>query len=68
MSAVLLSGLLLNAAAGWWWADPVAGLAIAVIAVKEGRSAWLGKGCCTSKPVELPAQHLGARDSSGSCC
>jgi hypothetical protein len=54
MSAVLLSGLLLNAAAGWWWADPVAGLAIAVIAVKEGRSAWLGKGCCTSKPVELP--------------
>lgn len=47
MSAVLLVGLLLNATAGWWWADPVAGLAIAAIAAKEGRSAWRGEGCCS---------------------
>jgi divalent metal cation (Fe/Co/Zn/Cd) transporter len=46
MSAVLLVGLVLNAAAGWWWADPLAGLAIAAIAAKEGREAWRGDGCC----------------------
>lgn len=46
LSAVLLVGLVLNAALGWSWADPVAALTIAVIAVKEGREAWQGKGCC----------------------
>ncbi|MGW3335393.1 cation transporter [Streptomyces rubiginosohelvolus] len=46
LSAVLLVGLILNAAFGWSWADPVAALAIAGIAVKEGREAWRGKGCC----------------------
>lgn len=56
MSAVLLGGLLLNATAGWWWADPIAGLAIAVIAVREGRSAWLGEGCCApARPSSLDA-------------
>ncbi|MBT2897225.1 cation diffusion facilitator family transporter [Streptomyces sp. McG3] len=46
LSAVLLAGLLLNATLGWTWADPVAALAIAGLAVKEGREAWRGKGCC----------------------
>ncbi|MFE1363394.1 cation diffusion facilitator family transporter [Streptomyces anulatus] len=46
LSAVLLVGLLLNATLGWTWADPVAALAIAGLAVKEGREAWQGKGCC----------------------
>ncbi|MFD4130572.1 cation diffusion facilitator family transporter [Streptomyces globisporus] len=46
LSGVLLVGLILNAAFGWSWADPVAALAIAGIAVKEGREAWRGKGCC----------------------
>ncbi|SCD85751.1 Cation efflux family protein [Streptomyces sp. Termitarium-T10T-6] len=46
LSAVLLVGLILNAAFGWSWADPAAALAIAGIAVKEGREAWRGKGCC----------------------
>ena len=46
MSVVLLVGLGLNAALGWWWADPVAGLAIAAIAVREGQRAWRGEGCC----------------------
>jgi divalent metal cation (Fe/Co/Zn/Cd) transporter len=36
-SAFLLVGLLTNALLGWWWADPVAGLAIALFAAKEGR-------------------------------
>jgi divalent metal cation (Fe/Co/Zn/Cd) transporter len=46
MSAALLVGLALNALAGWWWADPLAGLVIAAIAAKEGREAWRGEGCC----------------------
>ena len=31
---------------GWGRADPLAGLVIAAVAVREGREAWLGKGCC----------------------
>jgi divalent metal cation (Fe/Co/Zn/Cd) transporter len=46
LSAVLLVGLLANATLGWWWADPVAALAIAALAVKEGRQAWRGEACC----------------------
>lgn len=46
MSAVLLAGLVLNAMLGWWWADPVAGLVIAAVALKEGREAWRGENCC----------------------
>jgi divalent metal cation (Fe/Co/Zn/Cd) transporter len=46
LSAVLLAGLGLNALFGWSWADPVAALAIAAVAVKEGREAWGGDTCC----------------------
>ncbi len=46
LSAVLLVGLLLNAVLGWSWADPVAGLVIAGVALKEGRDAWRGQACC----------------------
>lgn len=46
LSAVLLAGLVLNAILGWSWADPIAGLIIAAVAVKEGRQAWRGEGCC----------------------
>ncbi len=46
LSAVLLGGLVLNATLGWGWADPLAGLVIAAVAVKEGRDAWRGEGCC----------------------
>ena len=46
LSAVLLVGLVLNATLGWSWADPIAGLIIAAVAVKEGREAWRGEGCC----------------------
>jgi divalent metal cation (Fe/Co/Zn/Cd) transporter len=45
LSAVLLVGLLLNGAFGWSWADPVAALAIAGVAVKEGVEAWRGEQC-----------------------
>jgi divalent metal cation (Fe/Co/Zn/Cd) transporter len=40
LSVVLLAGLVLNATLGWWWADPVAAIAIAAFAVTEGLEAW----------------------------
>lgn len=46
LSAVLLVGLLLNTTLGWTWADPVAALVIAAVAVKEGVEAWRGDACC----------------------
>jgi divalent metal cation (Fe/Co/Zn/Cd) transporter len=53
LSAILLAGLLLNAAAGWWWADPVAALAMAPIIAKEGVEALRGRHCgCESPLVE----------------
>ncbi|MEP6526836.1 MAG: cation transporter [Nocardioidaceae bacterium] len=47
LSGVLLAGLLLNTLLGWWWADPVAGLVIATVALREGIEAWRGEeDCC----------------------
>ncbi len=46
LSAILLVGLLLNAVAGWWWADPVAGLVMVPIIAKEGVDGLRGKACC----------------------
>lgn len=46
LSGVLLLGLVLNSLFGWSWADPLVALAIAAAAVKEGREAWRGDGCC----------------------
>lgn len=46
LSAILLIGLVTNATLGWWWADPVAALVIAALAVREGREAWRGDSCC----------------------
>jgi divalent metal cation (Fe/Co/Zn/Cd) transporter len=46
LSIALLVGLLANALAGWWWADPAAALVIAAVAVREGRESWRGEGCC----------------------
>jgi divalent metal cation (Fe/Co/Zn/Cd) transporter len=43
LSAILLGGLLLNATLGWWWADPVAALGIAYLAIREGVEAWRGE-------------------------
>jgi divalent metal cation (Fe/Co/Zn/Cd) transporter len=46
LSAILLVGLGLNAVLGWWWADPVAGLAMVPILAKEGIEALSGDACC----------------------
>lgn len=45
LSAALLVGLVANAAAGWWWADPVVALLIAGVALREARDAWRGEQC-----------------------
>jgi divalent metal cation (Fe/Co/Zn/Cd) transporter len=57
LSAVLLVGLVLNSTLGWSWADPVAALAIAGLAVREGIEAWRGDTCCAP-----PAALLGRQD------
>ncbi len=45
LSIALLVGLLFNAVAGWWWADPTAALVIAGFALREGREGWRGNAC-----------------------
>jgi divalent metal cation (Fe/Co/Zn/Cd) transporter len=62
LSAVLLLGLLANAALGWWWADPAAAMVIAVVAVKEGRDAWRGDTCCSPPAALLDG------GSASDCC
>ena len=51
LAGALLAGLLGNALVGAWWLDPVVGLLIAGVAVKEGREAWRGEGCCVATPL-----------------
>ena len=46
LAVALLVGLLLNALWGFWWADPLAALVIAAIALNEGRESWRGENCC----------------------
>ncbi|MGO4385035.1 cation transporter [Specibacter sp. RAF43] len=62
LSAVLLAGLLLNSVLGWSWADPVAALVVAAVAVKEGRDAWRGEACCS--PIPGPERP----DEDCACC
>jgi divalent metal cation (Fe/Co/Zn/Cd) transporter len=45
LALAVLAGLLGNALLGWWWLDPVAALAIAGLAVHEGRRSWRGETC-----------------------
>jgi len=47
LAAAVLAGLLANSLWGWWWLDPVAGLVVGAMAVREGREAWRGENCCT---------------------
>jgi divalent metal cation (Fe/Co/Zn/Cd) transporter len=62
LSAVVLVGLVLNATLGWSWADPVAALVIAAVAVREGVGAWRGEHCDDCAP---PA---GAGPDTGDGC
>ncbi|MFI6576489.1 cation diffusion facilitator family transporter [Nocardiopsis sp. NPDC050513] len=76
LSAALLVGLVLNAALGWAWVDPVVALLIAAVAVREGRAAWRGDACCAPSglaAVAGPADGGADEDACGcapgcSCC
>jgi divalent metal cation (Fe/Co/Zn/Cd) transporter len=66
LSAVLLVGLVLNAGLGWAWADPIAGLVIAAVAVREGVGAWKGEGCCA--PRRRVEDTRASDNPTGGCC
>ncbi|MEU3252419.1 cation transporter [Streptomyces sp. NPDC006997] len=70
LSAVLLVGLLANLLLGWSWADPIAALVISAIAVKEGRDAWQGKGCCapTTHASDVSTAVTCGCAKGGDCC
>lgn len=64
LAGALLVGLLGNALVGAWWLDPIVGLLIAAVAVREGAEAWRGEGCCVSSPLD----GAGFAEESGDCC
>ena len=64
LAGALLLGLLGNVVVGAWWLDPTVGLLIAAVAVKEGREAWRGQGCCVADPLA----GLGADRCEDDCC
>lgn len=66
LSGVLLVGLALNATLGWSWADPIAALIIAAVAVREGREALRGETCCTPTGALLTDDAADAADAG--CC
>ena len=53
IAAGALVSVLANAALGWWWLDPIVGLGIAGLAVREGREAWAGEVCADCAPIDL---------------
>ncbi len=68
LSAVVLVGLIANELFGWWWMDPLAALAVAWVAIREGREAWANgeeseaamaiecqTECCPSCPLSAGA-------------
>jgi divalent metal cation (Fe/Co/Zn/Cd) transporter len=64
-AAVLLS-ILANAALGWWWLDPIVGLGIAGLAVREGREAWAGEVCGACAPVGFESAES-CREDAAAC-
>lgn len=69
LSAVLLVGLAVNSLFGWSWADPIAALVIAAVAVKEGREAWKGDTCCAPNAARhaTPAVATTGDATAGGC-
>lgn len=69
LSFALLAGLSANALLGWWWADPIAGLAIGAVAFREGLAGWRGEtdACCVTlgRVDTAPSTDPGCTDD---CC
>jgi divalent metal cation (Fe/Co/Zn/Cd) transporter len=66
LAGALLVGLFGNALTGAWWLDPIVGLLIAAVAVREGAEAWLGEGCCVSSPLD--GAGLAEESCENECC
>ena len=57
IAAGALVSILANAALGWWSLDPIIGVGIAGLAVREGREAWAGEVCAGCAPIERGPKH-----------
>ncbi|MCF6746061.1 hypothetical protein E9529_17630 [Blastococcus sp. KM273128] len=69
LSAAVLAGLVLDAWLGWSWADPVAGLVIAAVALREAVEAWRGEGCCApGRPAPDAVAGGCGSAAAGTCC
>jgi divalent metal cation (Fe/Co/Zn/Cd) transporter len=69
LSGVLLVGLVLNSVLGWSWADPIAALVIAAVAIREGREAWAGENCCSPMAAAIdPEGRSGCSCEAGCTC
>jgi divalent metal cation (Fe/Co/Zn/Cd) transporter len=66
LAGALLVGLAGNAIAGAWWLDPLVGLLIAGVAVREGLESWRGDGCCVGSPLDGYA--IGDTGCEDACC
>jgi divalent metal cation (Fe/Co/Zn/Cd) transporter len=66
LAGALLVGLVANAIAGAWWLDPLVGLLIAGVAIREGLDAWRGEGCCVASPLDGFAEDAAACEDD--CC
>src|SRR2546427_1047502 len=68
LAAAVLVGLVGNTRWGWWWLDPVAGLLVAAVAIKEGREAWRGENCCAGPgAVAEPGSECGPGCTDARC-
>jgi len=68
LSAVLLVSLGLNSPFGWSWADPLAGLVIAAVAVRGGLEAWHSDNCCSPMAAALHSNDEAEIYSCGPGC
>jgi divalent metal cation (Fe/Co/Zn/Cd) transporter len=70
LAVAVLAGLVLNAAAGWWWADPLAGCVLVYYAVREARPIYYRvegpqrRRALTAVRKGLPNDRLGSRLST----
>jgi divalent metal cation (Fe/Co/Zn/Cd) transporter len=69
LAGAVLVGLAANTLFGWWWLDPVVGLSVAAVAIKEGVDAWRGEGCdCAAVPIPGQAACGCGPGCTDSCC
>ncbi len=65
LAGATLIGLLGQSLLGAWWLDPLAGLFIAAVAIREGFKAWGGDACADCAPVGFDAPGASCADD---CC